>query len=82
MVYNSINIILYYSSYFIKKKFFKNIKLLEKNGCESISHRLFDGMRHDIIFEKNNAVVWKDIAKTLFSWVDRYNDSHEVIQTE
>ena len=39
-------------------------------------------MRHDIIFEKNNAVVWKDIAKTLFSWVDRYNDSHEVIQTE
>ena len=65
-----------------EKKFFKNIKLLEKNGCESISHRLFDGMRHDIIFEKNNAVVWKDIAKTLFSWVDRYNDSHEVIQTE
>ena len=56
--------------------------MLEKNGCESISHRLFDGMRHDIIFEKNNAVVWKDIAKTLFSWVDRYNDSHEVIQTE
>lgn len=68
--------------YALGKEVFQNIKLLEKNGCESISHRLFDGMRHDIIFEKNNAVVWKDIAKTLFSWVDRYNDSHEVIQTE
>lgn len=58
-----------------EKKFFNNIKLLEKSGNESISHRLFDGMRHDIIFEKNNTVVWKDIAKTLFSWIDRYNDA-------
>ncbi len=58
-----------------EKKFFKNIRQLEKGGYESISHRLFDGMRHDIIFEKNSSVVWKDVAKTLFSWVDRYNDA-------
>lgn len=54
-----------------EKKFFKAIGLLEKVGYESISHRLFDGMRHEILNEKNNAIVYKDIAKTMFSWIDR-----------
>jgi lysophospholipase len=58
-----------------EKKFFAAVYSLEKSGYESISHRLFDGMRHDILNEKNNINVWKDIAKTLFSWIDRYNDS-------
>lgn len=57
-----------------EKKFFRNISQLEKLGYESISHRLFDEMRHDVIYEKNSVNVWKDIAKTLFSWVDRWND--------
>ncbi len=56
-----------------EKKFFRAMQLLEKAGYESISHRLFDGMRHDILNEKNNSNVWKDIAKTLFSWIDRFN---------
>jgi len=54
-----------------EKKFFNAISLLEKVGYESISHRLFDGMRHEILNEKNNTIVYKDIAKTLFSWIDR-----------
>lgn len=54
-----------------EKKFSKAIKMLEKLGYESVSHRIFDGMRHEIINEKNNTVVYKDIAKTLFSWIDR-----------
>lgn len=54
-----------------EKKFFKAMELLEKAGYESISHRLFDGMRHEIINEKNNVIVCKDIAKTLYSWIDR-----------
>ncbi|MGN0575595.1 MAG: alpha/beta fold hydrolase [Ruminococcus sp.] len=54
-----------------EKKFFKAMELLEKAGYESISHRLFDGMRHEIINEKNNTIVYKDIAKTLYSWIDR-----------
>lgn len=61
-----------------EKKFFKVIKQLEKKGYESISHRLFDGMRHEILNEKNNAIVYKDIAKTLFSWIDRFNDANTV----
>lgn len=54
-----------------EKMFFGSIKKLEKAGYESISHRLFDGMRHEILNEKNNIVVYRDIAKTLFSWIDR-----------
>lgn len=54
-----------------EKKFFRAIELLETIGYESVSHRLFDGMRHEILNEKNNIIVYKDIAKTLFSWIDR-----------
>lgn len=54
-----------------EKKFFNAIQLLEKIGYESVSHRLFDGMRHEILNEKNNSIVYKDIVKTLFSWIDR-----------
>ena len=59
-----------------EKKFFKAVGVLEKAGYESISHRLFDGMRHEVLNEKNNSIVYKDIAKSLFSWIDRYNDAH------
>ena len=58
-----------------EKKLFKLMSRLEKNGFESISHRLFDGMRHEVLNEKNNINVWKDIAKSLFSWIDRFNEA-------
>lgn len=54
-----------------EKKFFSAVSLMEKIGYESTSHRLFDGMRHEILNEKNNTIVYKDIAKTIFSWLDR-----------
>ncbi len=57
-----------------ERKFMGSMKKLEKLGYESISHRLFDGMRHDVLMEKNSVNVYKDIAKTLFSWLDRWND--------
>ncbi len=57
-----------------ERKFMGSMKKLEKLGYESISHRLFDGMRHDVLMEKNSVNVYKDIAKTLFSWLDRWNE--------
>lgn len=60
-----------------EKRFFKAVEKLRKRGYESISHRLFDNMRHEILNEKNNIVVYRDIAKTLFSWVDRINQIKE-----
>ena len=63
-----------------EEKFFKSMKKLEKAGYERISHRLFDGMRHEVLNEKNNIVVYRDIAKTLFSWIDRI-DSYEPEET-
>ncbi|MCQ2491297.1 MAG: alpha/beta hydrolase [Ruminococcus sp.] len=57
-----------------ERKFMKSVNLLDKAGYESVSFRLFDGMRHELLHEKNCANVYKDIAKTLYSWLDRIND--------
>ncbi|HRR77541.1 MAG TPA: alpha/beta fold hydrolase [Ruminococcus sp.] len=65
-----------------EKKLFKLMSRLEKNGFESISHRLFDGMRHEVLNEKNNINVWKDIAKSLFSWIDRFNEAQAEISAK
>lgn len=56
-----------------EKRFFKAVENLRRKGYESISHRLFDNMRHEVLNEKNNIAVYRDIAKTLFSWIDRKN---------
>lgn len=53
-----------------EKQFFRALDLMESIGYEKISHRLFDGMRHEILNEENNMTVYKDVAKTLFSWTD------------
>ena len=58
-----------------EKKLVRLMAKLEKAGYESISHRIFDGMRHEVLNEKNNINVWKDIAKSLFSWIDRFNEA-------
>lgn len=63
-----------------EKKFFKAMDVLEKVGYTSISHRLFDGMRHEVLNEKNNMNVYKDIAKTLYSWIDRIQELAVEIQ--
>ncbi len=65
-----------------EKRFFKAVENLRKKGYESISHRLFDGMRHEILNEKNNIIVYRDIAKTLFSWVDRINQTDNFSNTD
>ena len=58
-----------------ESKFMKNLKLLDDVGYESVSHRLFDNMRHLVLFEKNEQNVYKDIAKSLYSWIDRMNET-------
>ncbi len=63
-----------------EKKFFKAMDVLENAGYTSISHRFFDGMRHEVLNEKNNINVYKDIAKSLFSWIDRLQELPVEIQ--
>ena len=58
-----------------ERKFRKVMDLLDRAGYESVSHRLFDGMRHSVLNEKNSINVYKDIAKTLYSWIDRANSA-------
>lgn len=65
-----------------EKKFFNAVRLLEKIGYESTSHRLFDDMRHEVLNEKNKIIVMKDIAKTLFSWIDRFNTDPETLPAD
>lgn len=57
-----------------EKRFYRSIENLRTAGYESISHRLFDNMRHEVLNEKNNLAVYRDIAKTFFSWIDRLNN--------
>lgn len=57
------------------KKFFNAINMFENLGYDSVSHRLFDGMRHEILNESNNIIVYRDIAKSMYSWLDRINGS-------
>ena len=52
-------------------RFMKNLLLLDDVGYESVSHRLFDNMRHIVLFDNNEQNVYKDIAKSLYSWLDR-----------
>ena len=61
------------SAMITEKKFDKAVELMQKVGYDNVSHRLFDGMRHDILNEHDNITVYKDIAKTLYSWLDRIN---------
>lgn len=56
-----------------EKKFYKALELMQKIGYENVSHRLFDGMRHEILNERDKMTVYKDIVKTLYSWIDRLN---------
>lgn len=63
-----------------EKKFFKAMDVLENAGYTSISHRFFDGMRHEVLNEKNNMNVYKDIAKSLYSWIDRIQELPVEIQ--
>lgn len=65
-----------------EKKFFRLVSRLEKAGYESISHRLFDGMRHEVLNEKNKQNVWKDIAKSFFSWIDRFNEARAELELQ
>ena len=57
-----------------ERKFMKSVDLLDRVGYESVSFRLFDGMRHELLHEKNCINVYKDIAKTLYSWLYRIGD--------
>lgn len=56
-----------------EKKFIKSVGFLEHAGYKNISYRLFDNMRHEVLNEKNNIAVYRDIAETLFLWTDKIN---------
>ena len=58
---------------FQRKKFFKAVQLMVDIGYENVSHRLFDGMRHEILNEKDNITVYKDIAKLFIHGLTDYN---------
>jgi len=63
-----------------EKKFNQSLAQLEKLGYESVSHRLFDGMRHDILNEPDKETVYKDIAKSFYSWIDRIELNDTILQ--
>ncbi|MDE6034701.1 MAG: alpha/beta hydrolase [Ruminococcus sp.] len=54
-----------------EEKFFEAIKSLENAGYRNITHKLYVGMRHEILNETDKFQVWNDISDTLTSWTER-----------
>ncbi|MDE6833410.1 MAG: alpha/beta hydrolase [Ruminococcus sp.] len=54
-----------------EEKFFEAIKSLENIGYRNITHKLYVGMRHEILNETDKMLVWNDISDNLTSWTER-----------
>ncbi|MDE5853813.1 MAG: lysophospholipase [Ruminococcus sp.] len=54
-----------------EKKFYNAIELLKTVGYINVSGDLFSDMRHEILNEKNNIIVYNYIAENLLSWIDK-----------
>lgn len=44
-----------------KKLWLRSINFLKKVGYKNITYKLYNGMRHALMFEKNNEIIYKDI---------------------
>lgn len=55
---------------FSEEKFFESIKYLEDKGFKNISHKLYVGMRHEVLNETDKLLVWNDIADHLIAWTE------------
>lgn len=53
-----------------EEKFFESIKYLEDKGFKNISHKLYVGMRHEVLNETDKLLVWNDIADHLIAWTE------------
>lgn len=53
---------------FSEEKFFETIKYLKNKGFKNISHKLYAGMRHEVLNETDKLLVWEDIADHLTAW--------------
>lgn len=50
-----------------QKKFTDAVNFLKYSGYKTVSYRLFEGMRHEILNETDKQIVFEDIAETLES---------------
>lgn len=57
-----------------EEKFFEAIKSLEDAGYRNITHKLYVGMRHEVLNETNKIQVWNDIADHLALWAETKAD--------
>lgn len=54
-----------------EEKFFEAVKSLENAGYKNITHKLYVGMRHEVLNETDKIQVWEDIAEKLISWTEK-----------
>ncbi|MBR6243278.1 MAG: alpha/beta hydrolase [Ruminococcus sp.] len=53
---------------FSEEKFFNSVAALENMGYMNVTHRLYPGMRHEVLNEMDKMTVWNDIAEKLALW--------------
>ncbi len=61
---------------FSENKFFEAVRFLEHQGFPNVSHKLYKDMRHEVLNERNKAVVWHDTAEKLISWKNNGKDKN------
>ncbi len=49
--------------------FASSVELMKKLGYQNVTSRLFTGMRHEILNEKEHQIAYDDILSTLESWM-------------
>jgi alpha-beta hydrolase superfamily lysophospholipase len=48
-----------------KKSFYRSVGFMERVGYNDVKSKLYSGMRHEILNEKDKKIVWNDIAESL-----------------
>ena len=55
---------------FSEEKFTESTDILRDKGYCSVTSHIYDGMRHELLNEKDRMTVWNDILQRLDTWTD------------
>ena len=57
-----------------RKKFVDAMGLLQYVGYENVTYRLYPGMRHEILNEREKHRVFEDVGEKLAHWIARHEN--------
>ncbi len=55
------------------RRYLSAVGCMKRNGYKNVNYRLYDGMRHEILNEKEKALVWDDVLEFISGVLPRRN---------